>query len=143
MSYLVDTNVFSERLKPRPNRRVVSWLERHEAEIHVSTITIAEIRRGIERLPDGKRKERFGEWLSSITRTMHGSVLSFNRSVAHVWGQMQGRLDGEGITLAAFDGIIAATAIRHNLTVCTRNVRDFARAGIEVFNPFDGPVTRE
>ena len=137
MSYLVDTNVFSEQLKPRPSRRVIRWLEENESEIYVSTITIAEIRRGIERLPEGKRKDRFSEWLSTITRTMRGSVLSFNRSVAHVWGQMQGRLDGEGITLSAFDSIIAATAIRHDLAVCSRNVRDFQRTGVTVINPFE------
>lgn len=59
-----------------------------------------------------------------------------NRSVAHVWGQMQARLDAAGVRVPAFDGIIAATALRHNLTVVTRNEKDFARTGVKVLNPF-------
>ncbi len=137
MSYLVDTNVFSEKLKPRPDAKVVTWLAENESKLFVSTLTIAEIRRGIERLPDGKRRERFQQWLTSISQTMAGSILGFNRAVAHTWGQMQGQLDKKGIKLPPFDGIIAATAIRHGLTVVTRNERDFDQAPVRLLNPFD------
>lgn len=136
MGYLVDTNVFCESVKPRPNESVLQWLSDHERELHLSTITIAEIRRGIERLDEGKRKEDFKEWLSQINTSMKGNILGFNRSVAHVWGQMQGQLDRQGIRLAAFDGLIAATAVRYGLKVVTRNVKNFQLAPIEVVNPF-------
>ena len=101
MIYLVDTNVFSEMLKRRPNAGVLDWLREHEHHIAVSTITIAEIRRGIERLTDGKRRDDFEAWLGKICVSMRGNLLSFNRATAHVWGQMQGRLDAEGIRLSA------------------------------------------
>ncbi|MEM7602473.1 MAG: type II toxin-antitoxin system VapC family toxin [Verrucomicrobiota bacterium] len=136
MSYLVDTNVFSEKLKHRPAPEVVEWLRENEALIFVSTITIAEIRRGIERLPDGTRKTEYHRWLSSIGHTMKGSILSFNRAVAHTWGQMQGSLDGQGIKLSPFDGLVAATAIRHGLTVVTRNEKDFRHTSVAILNPF-------
>ena len=84
MSYLVDTNVYSEPVKPKPDPKVVAWLRKHEGELHVSTITIGEIRRGIERLPDGKRKTQLRAWLQAICDCMKGRVLSFNTSTAHV-----------------------------------------------------------
>lgn len=136
MSYLVDTNVFSETLKRRPNARVMGWLRDHEGEVAISTITIAEIRGGIERLPDGKRRDDFEAWLAKICASMRGNILSFNRATAHVWGQMQGRLDARGIQLSAFDSLIAATALRHQLTVATRNERNFEHAGVRIENPF-------
>ncbi len=137
MNYLVDTNVFSEQLKPKPEVIVLDWLSENEAPLFVSTVTIAEIRRGIEGLPDGRRREQFQSWLSSINRTMRDSILSFTRSVAHVWGQMQGQLDRDGIRLSPFDGMIAATAIQRGLTVVTRNVKDFRHAPVRILNPFD------
>ena len=137
MSFLVDTNVFSEKLKKDPHPDVFSWLADHESELFISTITIAEIKRGIERLPEGKRKEAFQAWLSEIGRVMKGSILSVNRSVAHTWGQMQGQLDKKGIQLAPFDGMIAATAVRYDLTVVTRNTKDFELASVRLLNPFD------
>ena len=136
MSFLVDTNVFSEKFKRRPNAKVVSWLAENESELFVSTLTIAEIRRGIERLPEGERRDQLQQWLASLSRTMAGSILSFNRAVAHTWGQMQGRLDKQGIKLSPFDGLIAATAMRHGLTVVTRNEHDFKNARVKTLNPF-------
>ncbi len=136
MDYLVDTNVFCEKVKKAPSPKVVQWLVDHESQIYVSTVTIAEIRRGIEKLPDGKRKTEFGNWLHDFSHQMKGSILSFNRSVAHVWGQMQGRLDKQGILVPQFDGIIAATAIRYNLQLVTRNEKDFQFTAAKVINPF-------
>lgn len=137
MGYLVDTNVFSETLRRRPDAGVVKWLAEHESEIWVSAITIAEIRRGIEKLPQGERRDQLSDWLSTIGRRMGSTILSFNRSVAHVWGQMSARLDAKGHRPPAFDGQIAATAIRHNLTVVTRNSKDFNSMPVPVLNPFD------
>lgn len=136
MSYLVDTNVFSEQLKPRPNASVIAWLRENESEIFISVVTIAEIRRGIERLPEGKRKDNFSDWLSKISKAMRGTILSYNRSVAHVWGQMQGNLDKQGVRLSAMDSILSATAIRYGLEVVTRNTKDFSNAPVRVLNPF-------
>lgn len=136
MSYLVDTNVFSEKLKPRPDAQVVAWLAENESELFISTLTIAEIRRDIERLPQGKRRDQFQQWLTSLNSTMAGSILSFNRAAAHSRGQMQGQLDLKGIRISPSDGILAPTAIRHGLTVVTRNERDFKDAPVRMLNPF-------
>jgi predicted nucleic acid-binding protein len=138
MSYLVDTNVFCEKLKREPSDRVVSWISRHEPDLFISVITIAEIRRGIDRLPDGsKRRAELQTWLSGICHVMKGNILSLNRSIAHVWGQMQAELDRRGVILSSFDGLIAATAVRYDLTVVTRNIQNFRLAPVKILNPFD------
>lgn len=136
MSYLVDTNVFSEPVKPKPDAKVVAWLHKHESELYVSTITIGEIRRGIERLPDGKRKTQLRNWLTSLCNCMKGRVLSFNTSTAHVWGQLKAKWARAGITVPSLDSQLAATALRHELTLVTRNIMDFERTGVKVENPF-------
>lgn len=136
MSYLVDTNVYSEPVKPKPDPKVVEWLRKHERELYVSTITIGEIRRGIERLPEGKRKTKLSSWLQSICACMKGRVLSYNISTAHVWGQLKAKWDKAGIQVPSLDSQIAATAHRYGLTVVTRNTADFTGAGIKVLNPW-------
>lgn len=136
MSYLVDTNVFSEPAKPHPDAKVMSWLEAHENELYVSTITIGEMRRGIERLADGRRKAQLHSWLLDLCDCMKGRVLSFNTSTAHVWGQLKAKWDRAGIVVTSLDSQLAATAVRHQLTIATRNVADFAKTGVKVENPF-------
>lgn len=137
MSYLVDTNIFSEPAKAKPDAEVVSWLREHEAELYVSSITIGEIRRGIERLPDGKRKTQLRPWLTALCDCMRGRILSFNTSTAHVWGQLKAGWDRAGVVVPSLDSQLAATAQRHGLTVVTRNVTDFERTGVKVLNPFE------
>ena len=139
MSYLVDTNIYSEPARPKPDAKVVAWLRKHESEIYVSAITIGEIRRGIERLPDGKRKTQLRSWLHSLCDCMKGRVLSFNTSTAHVWGQLKARWDRVGIVIPSLDSQIAATAQRFSLTIVTRNTADFVKAGVKVVNPFEAP----
>ncbi len=137
MSYLVDTNIYSEPVKPKPEPKVVEWLRKHERELYISTVTIGEIRRGIERLPEGKRKAQLRLWLQSICDCMKGRVLSFNISTAHVWGQLKAKWDKAGINVPSLDSQIAATAHRHGLTVVTRNTADFNKTGVKILNPFD------
>lgn len=136
MSYLVDTNIYSEPVKPKPEPKVVEWLRKHEHELYVSTVTIGEIRRGIERLPEGNRKTRLRAWLQSICDCMKGRVLSFNISTAHIWGQLKAKWDKAGINVPSLDSQIAATAHRHGLTVVTRNTSDFDKSGVKTLNPF-------
>jgi toxin FitB len=136
VSYLVDTNVYSELVKPKPDAKVIAWLRSHESELYVSTITIGEIRRGIERLPDGKRRTQLRTWLQSLCDCMKGRVLSFNTSTAHVWGQLKAKWDKAGFSIPSLDSQIAATAQRHALTVVTRNTSDFEKTGVKILNPF-------
>lgn len=136
MSYLVDTNVFSELAKTKPNVQVVAWLRHHEPELYLSTITIGELRRGIESLPAGKRKTALRSWLTGLCKRMDGRILSFNTSTAHVWGQLVAAWDKTGTAVPSLDSQLAATAHRHNLTMVTRNVADFQNTGVNLINPF-------
>lgn len=136
MSYLVDTNVFSEGTKREPDSHVQDWMAAHESELYVSTLTIGELRFGIEKLPNGKRRERLQVWLQTVCDTMDGRILSVNVSVAHVWGQLRAGWAAAGVTVPAADGLIAAIAKRHSLVIVTRNVRDFAGSGVRTLNPF-------
>jgi predicted nucleic acid-binding protein len=136
MSFLVDTNVFSEQLKRSPHPEVLAWIREHESDLYLSTITIGEIRLGIELLGEGKRKQQYLFWLQGLTQIMQGRILSFNRASAHVWGLMQARLEKSGGRLPDLDSQIAAIAQRHGLAVATRNEIDFLRAGVKVVNPF-------
>jgi predicted nucleic acid-binding protein len=136
VSYLVDTNVFCEPAKTRPDAKVVAWLRENENLLYVSTVTIGEIRRGIERLPSGRRKTELRAWLVALCDCMKGRVLSFNTSTAHVWGQLKAKWDASGVSVSSLDSQIAATAQRHQLTLITRNVTDFQRTGIKLINPF-------
>jgi len=136
LSYLVDTNVFSEQAKPKPDAKVIEWLRQHESELYVSTITIGEIRRGIERLPDGKRKTQLQQWLQSLCDCMQGRILGFNTSTAHVWGQLKAKWEKAGVNVPSLDSQIAATASRHSLTIVTRNTTDFEKTGVRTLNPF-------
>ena len=137
MSFLVDTNVFSELAKPTPDPQVAAWLRENEPNLYVSTITIGELRRGVERLPDGVRKSKLRHWLISICECMKGRVLGFNTSTAHGWGQMKAKWDSAGVVVPTLDSQIAAIAKKHGLTVVTRNTSDYSRTGVKVVNPFD------
>jgi predicted nucleic acid-binding protein len=136
MTFLVDTNVFAEATKPRPNPRVQAWLAEREADFYVSALTIGEMRYGIERLPRGKRKESLEAWLGNVRDTMEGRILSVNASVAHTWGQLRARWAAAGVSLPTVDCWISATAKRHGLVVVTRNEKDLAGSGVGTLNPF-------
>lgn len=136
MSYLVDTNILSELAKSKPDAQVVAWLREHETELYVTSITIGELRRGIERLPSGKRKAALQSWLTGLCKRMEGRILSFNTSTAHVGGQLVAAWDKSGCVVPSLDSQIAAIAHRHSLTIVTRNVTDFQETGIKLLNPF-------
>lgn len=136
MSFLVDTNVLSELAKAKPDAKVVAWLRDNEPKLYVSSISIGELRKGVESLPTGKRKAGLQTWLNGICQRMEGRILSFNTSTAHVWGQLVASWEKSGHTVPALDSQLAATASRHGLTMVTRNVDDFKSTGLKVLNPF-------
>ena len=136
MSYLVDTNVLSEFVKKDPDRQVIKWLQHHESQLYSSVISIAEICRGIERLPDGKKKETLRFWLESLCNSMQGRILNFNLGTARIWGQLKSTLEQQGFNMPSLDAQIAATAEQHQLILVTRNTKDFLQTGVRLLNPF-------
>ncbi|MEO0413553.1 MAG: type II toxin-antitoxin system VapC family toxin [Verrucomicrobiota bacterium] len=136
MSYLVDTNVWSELTKGYPQPEVIRWLTEHESLLHISTISLGELRYGIVTLPESQRKEELQGWLKQLTKTTAGRTLSFNRSVAYTWADLRASASRKGYRLPLADSMIAAIAKKHQLKVVTRNVRDFQNAGVSTVNPF-------
>ena len=136
MSFLLDTDVLSDDIKPRPSGKVNAWIEANESNLYTSAITVGEIRRGIARLPAGERRNRLERWFEGLLVRMHGRILAYNTRVAETWGDLVAELERRGEKMPMADSLIAAVAKRHNLTVATRNTTDFARVGLRVVNPF-------
>lgn len=142
MNFLLDTNVLAEWVKPQPEPRVVNWLaEADEDRLFLSVISFAEIRRGIDALSGGRRRERLAQWLADdLPGRFAGRILDIDRSVAEAWGSVTVRSAQSGVPISVMDAFLAATALMHGLTLATRNARDFRAAGIEVFDPWNVAV---
>ena len=135
MNYLVDANDLSELAKPQPAGEVMEWFIKHEPHLYVSSISLGEIRKGLELLPSNKRRTSFQVWFKAVCERIHGTVLSFNTNTAHVWGQLVASLEKKGIQMPTLNSQLAATAQRHGLMMVTRNTADFKNAGVKLFNP--------
>ena len=138
MNFLLDTNVVSEWIKPRPDANVIRWLaEADEDRVFLSVASIAEIRRGIELLPTGRRRESLEHWLGDdLAQRFEHRIIDITVPVAHAWGVMLARAQKTGFALGSMDAFFAATARTHNMTLVTRNVRDYVRLEIELLNPW-------
>jgi predicted nucleic acid-binding protein len=138
VSFLLDTNVVSEWVRPQPDRNVISWLaEVDEDRVFISVISFAEIRRGVEMLPAGRRRERLAAWLAEeLPARFEERILDINPQVAETWGVLMARGQKVGLTLGAMDAFVAATAEVHGLTLATRNVKDFRRLTIPLLDPW-------
>ena len=138
MSWLIDTNVVAEWVKPRPDERVVRWLaEADEDRLYLSVATLAEIRMGVEALAEGRRKQRLASWLEDdLPSRFEGRILPVDAAVANAWGVLVARARAVGTTLGAMDAFFAATAAVHHLALVTRNTRDFSTTGIELLDPW-------
>lgn len=137
MKYLVDTNVISEMSKPKPCKTVLNWIASvPETELFISVVSIGEIIFGISRLSDKIRRAKLSAWVDRIISSgFEGRILEINVDVMRVWGEMCASLPR---SLPIQDTLIAATAVTNNLTIATRNVKDFTDiSGLSVFNPWD------
>ena len=136
--FLLDTNVISELVKPRPEPRVVSWIEGiDENLLYLSVLTLGEIRKGVAGLPQSARRTALEAWLDSDLRLRFSKrILSINEQVADRWGSIAGLAQKDRRSMPVIDGLLAATAIHHNLTLVTRNTGDTATTGVAVFNPW-------
>ena len=140
MTYLLDTNVVSEWVKPRPNDNVIAWLaEASEDEIFISVCTFAELRFGVASMARGKRRDHLDEWLrSDLPARFDRRIVGIDVSIADAWGEIQTRARQKGRTINPMDGLIAATAEVLEMTLVTRNTRHFEAVGVPLLNPWGG-----
>jgi predicted nucleic acid-binding protein len=137
--YLVDTNIPSELTRDRPDARVAAFLANAgQKSVFLSVLTIGEICKGIAELPASQKRTGLQNWLDIEVRSWFaGRIVPVTEALAERWGNLAAAAKQKGMTLAVVDGLIAATALHHELTVVTRNVKDFAGLGADVFNPWD------
>ena len=139
MSHLIDTNVASQPVRPKPNPGVLSWLDSVPDEaLHLSVLSIGEMRDGVERMKASPRKrERLRVWLEQeVPAWFDGRILAIDTAVADRWGRLISERRAIGKPLPAVDSLLAATALVHGLRLVTRNTKDFDVAGLEVLNPW-------
>ena len=136
--FILDTNVLSEQTKPRPNVRVLEWLKNHAADrCYLSTVTIAEIARGVERahrkVPE--KGKALAQWLARVEAQFQGSIVPFDHSDAREWGRLMAERPE-----APLDTMLAAQARARGLVVVTQNVRDFERRNVAFLDPSGEPA---
>lgn len=138
MSYLLDTNIVSEWVKPRPNPNVVGWLQAaNEDEVFISVCTLAELRFGIAWMPKGRRRDLLDTWLSvDLPMRFDSRIVPIDSAIADSWGRLQAYGKKGGRNIDTMDGLIAATAETYQMTVVTRDVADFEVLGISWLNPW-------
>jgi toxin FitB len=137
--FLLDTNVISELVKPKPEAKVVEWIEATNEELlYLSVLTLGEIRKGIALLLDPARRVKLEAWLvGSLTARFANRMLSIDESIAERWGILTAQAKATANhVLPVIDGLLAATAQHHNLTFVTRNTDDILGTGVPVFNPW-------
>ncbi|HOM14251.1 MAG TPA: type II toxin-antitoxin system VapC family toxin [Rubrivivax sp.] len=136
MSYLIDTNVLSELRRRDPDPRVVAWLQQRPRQaLFLSVLTLGEIRKGLERVQEPTRKQALLDWLEvELPNYFVGRVLAIDAATADRWGRLMAQA---GRPLPAIDALLAATALHNDLTLVTRNIKDFAGLNVPVINPWD------
>lgn len=138
MRLLLDTNVLSEVTKPRPHEGVLKWLHGlDEDRTFISIMSIAEIRRGIALMDGGRKRDALDEWLAhDLPQRFESRILPVEGPVALALGDLMALAKRNGRGLASMDGLIAATAVAHQLTLATRNTKDFEGFGIDIIDPW-------
>lgn len=135
MAYLVDANVLCESSRKRPDPRVVSWLRDHDRDLHLSTLSLGEVLKGVHLLDPGDRRGEIERWYRRLEKWAAGRLLSPDLPVFAEWAALYARHQRAGHKLPLLDSFLAATALHHGLTVVTRNVGDFP-AEVHVLDPW-------
>jgi toxin FitB len=136
--FLLDTNCISEIVRVRPDPRVEKWIDAaDERLLYLSVLTLGEIRKGLAGLAPGKRRMQLETWLDAeLQARFSGRILTVDAAVADRWGFLSADVKRRGKPLSAIDGLLAATALHHNLTIVSRNVADFINTQVPVLNPW-------
>jgi predicted nucleic acid-binding protein len=137
--FLLDTNCISEVVRSRPEPRVLAWMDAaDESLLYLSVLTMGEIRKGVAGLPQSKRRTHLETWLElELQARFSGRILPVDTAIADRWGLLSAEAKRSGVPLSAIDGLLAATAIHHNLTLVSRNVSDFANTHAPILNPWE------
>lgn len=136
--FLLDTNCISELVRTHPDPRVLEWIgAADESLLYLSVLTLGEIRKGIAVLPSSHWRTRLETWLELELRSRFaGRILSIDADIADRWGILAAAAKKMGKALSAIDGLLAATALHHNLTIVSRNVGDLAATQVPMVNPW-------
>ena len=138
MNYLLDTCLISELAKSKPDKKVVDWvLSEDETRFYVSVLTFGELHKGVEKLPESKKKEELRIWIEDeLKNRFQNRVIGIDMRVSILWGRIQCLAEKNGKPMPAIDALIAATGIAHDLTVVTRNAADMEQSGVKLHNPW-------
>lgn len=137
MAFLLDTCLLSEVWKPNPNAGVIDWLEEsNEDELFLSVLSLGELRKGIDRLPHGKKRDRLAKDYVLLRSRFSSRILAVTDVVAERWGTLSAEASRAGRHLHVIDGLLAATALVVGLSVVTRNVGDFEPTLVPVIDPW-------
>lgn len=140
MAYLLDTCVLSEFVKAEPSAAAQAWIARQNEEtLFMAAISLAELHRGVARLPDSRRKTDLDAWLARLEASLDKRILPFTQKTAAWWGHLYAAAEIRGQKPALADSLIAATALEHGLTLVTRNEKDFTALPVLLLNPWNAP----
>lgn len=144
MRFLLDTNVLSEVRRSKPQLSVLQWLDEvDEDRVYVSVITLSEIRRGIDLMDAGQKRDTLARWLShDLLERFSDRIVPIDIQTALIWGKLMASAKKAGFTRSTMDGFIAATALSRDLTLVTRNTKDFHDLGMTIVNPWNAAARR-
>lgn len=139
MKYLLDTCTISELIKKNPSPKVTDWVSKtDENRLFISVLTFGEIHKGIEKLPESKKKAKLHNWVNvELKERFKNRVIDFDLQTATTWGKIQALSESAGKGMPTIDGQIAATGIYHDLVVVTKNTSDMEISGVALLNPWE------
>lgn len=137
MNYLLDTCVLSEFVKTDPSSNVLAWIRgQHEHQLYISSLSWAELHRGVAKLPPSKRRNELTVWLSALSDQFGDRKLAFSAGAGEQWAIMTVALESQGKPMPLMDSLICAIARHHNMTLVTRNTKDFMHAQVALIDPW-------
>jgi predicted nucleic acid-binding protein len=132
----LDTNVLSELMRDRPAQVVVDWAASQSDELVTTAVSVAEVRYGLRRLPEGRRRDELTKLADGVLEEFSGQVLPFDARAARLYGDLVARRERQGSAIDGFDAQVAATCLAHGSALATRNARDFRDLGLVLIDPW-------